>query len=307
MMPGSNLSGNVLAKLYTMMRPSCMMKPKVCRPEMTSESTMTPAKTIIASLTTPARMKATAELCFTKRAMTTLRQNATHEFMNRCPFQSITVSQSGTAMCSLGWTQIRTASIMERKTAQRGITSITYVSASSFFPALERSMACSTIFVHSKSWLDPWKKKPVQEKKSSPWIVRAVANTTSTRMLALRQWNFSRATAREKVYTRARLASFIICRNATEECRYAVLLRASWPAKKIAMGRAPLRMRSLSTATFLSGSVSDGNSEGKTRYRSPAMTEQKIAWHRTKGTAYGKRPSVMRNLLYEIRPAEVAM
>mmetsp|Transcript_115491 Transcript_115491/g.331493 ORF Transcript_115491/g.331493 Transcript_115491/m.331493 type:complete len:215 (-) Transcript_115491:484-1128(-) len=209
-MPFSNCSGKVLAKVYTRIRQSCSAKPTACMMLMISRSSSTPDMTIMASLRMPARMNATAELDFTKRAMATFRENAMQAFTNKCGAQAMTSTVVGVIKCALGHTKISTSSSDPKTKAHNGMTSRTYVIASSLRPRLDSNMACRTIFVHSKSWLVPCSAKPVQEKLSSPWMVRVVAMMMHTRIQAFRQLKRSKATASDNVYTSARFASFII-------------------------------------------------------------------------------------------------
>mmetsp|Transcript_61569 Transcript_61569/g.199327 ORF Transcript_61569/g.199327 Transcript_61569/m.199327 type:complete len:224 (+) Transcript_61569:345-1016(+) len=192
---------------------SWMVKPTACTREITSLNMNTPEITIIASLTMPAKMKLTAELCFTNSAMTTLSVNAMHELASKCGHQCARSASEG------------------RSKSECGV---------------------------------------------NKWIPQIDA-------------------------------SFIIWRKATDECKYAELLRASCPEKKIAIGKAPFRIRSRSSGTLRASSVSDGKRDGFTRYRKNDKHEQKQACMKTRGTAKGNLSLWIKNLLYEIRPDETTM
>jgi len=138
-------------------------------------------------------------------------------------------------------------------------------------------------------------------------MVNVVAKIMKARMLTLLQLKRSKAAIKEKTYTNTKFASFIICKKATDECKYAVLLRTSCAEKNNAMGKAPVRIRLESTVTFCAGSVNDGKSEGLNKYNIPAHTEQKIACKSTRQIAYGKRSMSMRYLLYAMRHEEQPM
>jgi len=94
-------------------------------------------------------------------------------------------------------------------------------------------------------------------------MVSMVASITQQRIHKCLQLNISSAASREKKYTSTILASFIICRNATDKCMYAEFDRTSWTEKKTAIGATPFKIRPLSIVIFCLGSVSDGNQEGR--------------------------------------------
>jgi len=138
-------------------------------------------------------------------------------------------------------------------------------------------------------------------------MVKLVAKITQHNTWKCFHWKTSNEASNDKKYTNTKLPSFIICKKAMEECKYAVFVRINWTANMRAIGITPYMRRDLSMLTLCAGSVKDGNHFGWDKKRIEHNVAPIVLCMKTSAVGYGNLPTCNKYLLKVIKPAEHTM